>query len=937
MAKNRVKGITIEINGDSTGLDKALQSINNHVRNAKGQLKDLNNLLKLDPTNVNLVAQKQRVLSESIQKTEEKLKTLKQADVQAKQQLESGKLGQEQYDALQREIVETEQELGRLKEKAVQAETSMVKLGDTKDKLVEVGKKAEDLGKSMLPLSAAVTGVGAAGLKIASDFETGMSKVKAITGATGKEFESLRELAIDLGASTAFSSGEVADAMTEMAKAGWSSKQIIDGMAGVLDAAAASGENLATVSTIVADAITGFGLKAKDSTRVANLLTEAANAGTIDIADLGESYKYIAPIAKTLGLSIEDVTTALSAMSMAGIKGSQAGTSLRTTLANLVKPSKPIREAMDELGISITNNDGSFKSLNDIVSMLRTKFSGLTQEQKGYYATALAGKEGMSGLLSLLSLSEEEYNNISKEMNNCDGVAKKTAETMQDNLQNRIEQLGGALESLAIKLADNVIPTLTKFVEKITGMIDKFTNADPAIQKFILIFAGIIGVLGPVLIFVGKVCTGISAIIGVVMKVHTALAATEGVVAVVTGAFGTFSAAIGVFLPIILPIVAAIAAVVLAIKNWGTISTWFQGVWNTVTLGLTNGWQSVMTFFSGIPEWWQGIWSTVVTTFNNIWKSMMQNPVLNSMVFTVKMILTNMANAINAIFTNIRAITNAAWVLIKNAVLGPVLLILDLVTLDFKNLSSDIEGIWKNIYNAASTIWKSIQNILMIIVKMLVNNLKILLMGLMNTSKNIWTSIRNTATNLVTNLKNSAVNGFKNMVRGITNTVNGIGRIITNGFKSGVSYITSLPGRAYTWGSDFVEGLKKGISDKIDGVVSKVRGLAEKIRSFLHFSRPDEGPLRDYETWMPDFMNGLAKGIDKNVFKVQGAVLKTAQLMSDLKFGFDGLQEFPNSTINLQNAVTVQVGNKEFDAHIVKVAKKGISENQKRLNRFKGR
>ena len=164
-----------------------------------------------------------------------------------------------------------------------------------------------------------------------------MSGVQAITGATGEDFEKLRETAIDLGATTAFSSGEVAEAMTEMAKAGWSTTQIIDGMAGVLDATAASGESLATVSTIVADAITGFGLSAKDSARVADLMTQAANSGTIGVSDLGESYKYVAPLAQSMGLSIEDVTTALSAMSMAGIKGSQAGTSLRTVLANMAK------------------------------------------------------------------------------------------------------------------------------------------------------------------------------------------------------------------------------------------------------------------------------------------------------------------------------------------------------------------------------------------------------------------------------------------------------------------------------------------------------------------------------------------------------------------------------------------------------------------------
>ena len=206
-----------------------------------------------------------------------------------------------------------------------------------------------------------------------------------------------------------------------------------------------------------------------------------SNSGTIGVSDLGESYKYVAPLAQSMGLSIEDVTTALSAMSMAGIKGSQAGTSLRTVLANMAKPSDTVANAMEDLGIEIANADGSFKSLDEIITIMRTSFNGLTDDQKAYYATALAGKEGMSGLISLLNLTQEEYDALTASMNNCTGVAGETAAVMQDNLQSKVEQLGGAsysscvrlskveqlggaLESLAIKLSEYVIPFLTGLI-----------------------------------------------------------------------------------------------------------------------------------------------------------------------------------------------------------------------------------------------------------------------------------------------------------------------------------------------------------------------------------------------------------------------------------------------------------------------------------------
>ena len=480
---SRIQGITVEIGGDTTKLTTALKGVNSEIRNTQSQLRDVEKLLKLDPGNTELLSQKQRLLNQEVQATKEKLEELKRASEQANAALEQGTITQSQYDAFQREIIATEQALEDLEEQAEQSAVALQKISATGTKFQEVGGKVEGVGKSLLPVSAALTGVGVAGIKVATDFEKAMSGVQAITGATGTEFEKLRETAIDLGATTAFSSGEVAEAMTEMAKAGWSTTQIIDGMAGVLDATAASGESLGTVSTIVADAITGFGLSAKDSARVADLMTQAANSGTIGVSDLGESYKYVAPLAQSMGLSIEDVTTALSAMSMAGIKGSQAGTSLRTVLANMAKPSDTVATAMEDLGIEIANADGSFKSLDEIMTIMRTSFSGLTDDQKAYYATALAGKEGISGLISLLNLTQEEYDALSSSMNNCTGVAGETAAVMQDNLQSKVEQLGGALESLAIKLSEYVIPFLTGLVEKITSAVDAFTNMNPIVRK----------------------------------------------------------------------------------------------------------------------------------------------------------------------------------------------------------------------------------------------------------------------------------------------------------------------------------------------------------------------------------------------------------------------------------------------------------------------
>ena len=376
-----------------------------------------------------------------------------------------------------------------------------------------------------------IAGAGTAIVSIATQFESAMSNVQAISGATGEEFEALEQKAIDLGGSTAFSAQEVADAMTEMAKAGWDTQQILDGMSGVLDAAAASGESLATVSTIVADAITGFGLEASDSTKVADLLTQAANSGTIGIYDLGESFKYIAPVANAMGLSIEDVTTAVSAMSMAGIKGSQAGTGLRTMLTNLAKPTDTIAGYMDQLNISLTDASGNIKPLNQLLAEMRVGFEGLTEAEQAEYAAGLAGKEGMSALLSIMTMTQSEYDALSESMYNSAGVADETARVMQDNLGNKIEQLGGALESLAIKLGNLLIPKIQELVVWLTGVVEWFTSLDESTQSTILTIAAVAAAVGPVLLVLGNLITTVSTVISIVSKLKAGFIALNAIMA----------------------------------------------------------------------------------------------------------------------------------------------------------------------------------------------------------------------------------------------------------------------------------------------------------------------------------------------------------------------------------------------------------------------
>ena len=383
MAGSRIKGITVEIGGDVTGLEKALKSVNSTIKSTQSQLKDVERLLKLDPTNTELLSQKQKLLKESITATKEKLDALKTAQQQAKQQMENGTLGKEKYDALQREIIETEEELKRLAKEAANANTALTKIGEAGKTLENVGNKMSSVGSSLTRnVTAPIVAIGAAAVKTTADFDSSMSQVAAVSGATGKDFDSLRDKAREMGAKTKFSASEAADAMNYMAMAGWKTEDMLEGVEGIMNLAAASGEDLATTSDIVTDALTAFGMSAKDSGHFADVLAAASSNANTNVSMMGESFKYAAPVAGALGISAEDTSVALGLMANAGIKASQSGTALRTGLTNLAKPTKQMQTYMDKYNIALVANDDGSINLRETMVSLREKMGNLSETEQ---------------------------------------------------------------------------------------------------------------------------------------------------------------------------------------------------------------------------------------------------------------------------------------------------------------------------------------------------------------------------------------------------------------------------------------------------------------------------------------------------------------------------------------------------------------------------
>lgn len=324
--------------------------------------------------------------------------------------------------------------------------------------------------------SVALGGIATAAIKVGSDFESQMSRVKAISGSTGEEFEKLKEQAIQLGADTAFSSKQAAEGMENLAAAGFATNEIVDAMPGLLSLAAAAGEDLATSSDIAASTLRGFGLEAKDMAHVADVLAANANRTNSSVAQTGEAMKYVAPLARAAGLSLEETAAAIGIMADAGIQGSQAGTTLRGAISRLSKPTDDMQEAMDELGISFYDSNGKMKSLTEQVGMLRKATEGMTDEQKNNLLVTLYGQEALSGMMALINEGEGSLGDLTEAYKNCDGEAQKAAETMQDNLSSALEQLGGSAESLGIVFYESVAENLKKTAQSATDSVNNITE-----------------------------------------------------------------------------------------------------------------------------------------------------------------------------------------------------------------------------------------------------------------------------------------------------------------------------------------------------------------------------------------------------------------------------------------------------------------------------
>ena len=457
MAASRIKGITVEIGGDTTKLQTALKGVNSEIKNTQAQLKDVEKLLKLDPGNTELLAQKQQLLSSAVSETKEKLATLKTAAEQANTALASGDISQSQYDALQREIIETEQELKKLEEQARQSSTALQSVAAAGEKMKKAGDQISSAGEKLLPVTAAVAGLGTAAVTTAANFESSMSQVQATMGITKDSMsmlngesvntmDALGDLAKQMGSTTAFSASECADALNYLALAGYDTQQMADTLPIVLNLAAAGGIDLASASDMVTDAMSALGMETSEAGTMVDQMAKTASSTNTSVAQLGEGILTIGATAKSIKGGTAELNTALGILANNGIKGAEGGTHLRNIILSLQNPTDKAADAMDALGLSVYDSEGNMRSMNDILGDLNTAMDGMTSEEKANIISKIFNKTDLSSVNALLANTGSTWDDLQQKITDSGGAAQQMADTQLDNLSGQLTLLKSALE-----------------------------------------------------------------------------------------------------------------------------------------------------------------------------------------------------------------------------------------------------------------------------------------------------------------------------------------------------------------------------------------------------------------------------------------------------------------------------------------------------------
>ena len=744
-----------------------------------------------------------------------------------------------------------------------------------------VGNSIADAGKKMMGVTTVIGGVGVAAVKTAADFDSAMSQVAAVSGATGKDFDALRNKAREMGAKTKFSATEAAEAMNYMAMAGWKTEDMLSGIEGIMNLAAASGEDLATTSDIVTDALTAFGLSAKDSGHFADILAAASSNANTNVSMMGETFKYCAPIAGALGFSAEDTAEAIGLMANAGIKSSQAGTALRTIMNNLAGDVKISGKAIGDVTIATTNADGSMRDLSDILADCRSAFGNLTESEKAQAAESLVGKNAMSGFLALMNAGEGDIEKLSSAIDNCDGSAEKMAMTMQDNLAGQLTILKSQLQELAISFGDILMPAIRSIVSKLQGFVDKLNGMDEGTKRTIVTIALLVASIGPLLIIIGTAISKIGVAMQGFVKLANGVSKLKVTVQGGTGVLGKLGAALGGISAPVLAVVAVIVVLAAAFVHLWKTNEGFRdaiiGTWNRIKDTISGFCQGIVDRlnalgfqFTDIVDVLKAVWNGFCQVLAPVFEGVFNN--IANILSTVTGVITGILDVFIGIFTGnwsqawngIKEIFSSIWNGISsffsnilNVIKGVADVILGWFGTSWNevwtNIKTFFEGIWNGIATFFTTIWETLKNVVTVGImaigsilsaafdiiilpfRFIWENCKEIIISVWDAIKSKVSSVIHAVASVISTVMNTIKTIFTTIWNAIktvvTTVVNAIKSVVTTVFNAIKSTATTVWNAIKTAVTTPVNAIKSTVTSVFNSVKSTVSSIFNGIKS----------------------------------------------------------------------------------------------------------
>ena len=663
MAGGKIRGITIELDGDTTKLEQALRKVNKETKALDKEMKYVNNALKLKPTSVEMWGQKQKLLTMEIEKTKKKLDALKAAKAKADADPSVDKESEE-YRRLQREIVETEAKL-----KSLNGE--LRKVGNTKLKALSeqfkaIGDKMQEMGRTMtqkvtMPLAA----VGAVSVKKFAEVDKTMQLVNSTMGNSAQQASMLDKAMKDAAANSTYGMSDAATATLNFARAGLTAEQAAATLAPAMNLAAGEGGNLDTVSAGLVATINGFGDSFDNAATYADIFANACNNSALDIDSMAQSMSIAAPVFAAAGYSVQDAALYMGVMANKGIDASTAANALKTGMARLASPSKEAATWMDKLGISLTDSNGNMKDTVTLQRELHDSFAGLSESEQIAAASAIFGKNQMSNWLALINTAPGEVQNLNASLREM-GTTQRMADAMMSGFGGSIEKLKSSLDVAATSFGQALAPALGKVIGAIQKVLDWFNNLSPATQQVIATIALIVAAIGPALLIVGKIVSGIGMVIS---AVNTVIGVIGAIVPVVTTVIGIIGAAGAAFL--------GVAAVI------GVVAVMIYKHWDEIKAKAQELWDAIKAKFEGIKQSITDAWNNVKTTAVTLW-----NQIKTAVMTPINALKAQLSAAWNAITAHVRT----AWSTIKTAIVTPIQTAVNLVRSGINKIKSIING-----------------------------------------------------------------------------------------------------------------------------------------------------------------------------------------------------------------------------------------------------